>query len=338
MKVLVFGGTVFLGRHLVDALLAHGHEVTLFNRGRTRPGLFAQVAQLHGERDGKLDALAAAVQAGRRWDVAIDCSGYLPRVVRQSAQLLRDAVDRYQFVSSISVYADFSQPGTREDAALAQLADPAREDVPRDYGALKAACEAVVAEIYGPRAQQVRPGLIVGPWDPTQRFTYWVQRAAQGGEMLAPGEPAAPVQFIDGRDLAQWMVRLAATELSGAFNAAGPVAGPCTFGELIDACREAAGVPARVTWVASAFLLAHKVGPWMELPLWLPPEDGGLFTVDLSRAAAAGLTTRPVLATVRDTLHWRNTVPEAERAERPGAGLRADREREVLDAWHQAHG
>lgn len=333
MKVLVFGGTVFLGRHLVDALLAGGHEVTLFNRGRTRPDLHAGVEQIHGERDGKLDALAAAVAAGRRWDVAIDCCGYVPRVVRQSAELLREAAGRYQFVSSISVYADFSRPGTREDAPLAPLSDPASEDVPRDYGALKAACEAVVTAVYGARAQLVRPGLIVGPWDPTQRFTYWVQRAADGGDMLAPGDPAAPVQFIDARDLAAWMVTLAGTTQAGAFNAAGPVGSACTFGDLIAACVAAADRDARVTWVDSAFLLEQKVGPWMELPLWLPPDDGGLFTVDLSRAAAAGLVSRPVLGTVQDTLQWRRTVPAAERGERPGAGLAAEREAAVLAAW-----
>ena len=335
MNVLVFGGTVFLGRHVVDALLVRGHTVSLFNRGRARPELFAGVEQLRGERDGKLDALASAVRAGRRWDAVIDCCGFVPRVVRQSAELLRDATDRYLFVSSISVYADFSNPGTTEDDPVAQLADPASEDVPRDYGALKAACEREVSAIYGTRAINVRPGLIVGPWDPTGRFTYWVARAAQGGDMLVPGPPEAIVQVIDARDLAAWMVHVSETRAAGVFNGTGPVGATVNFGQFVQTCIAAGDAGTNPIWVDGAFLLEHKVAPWTELPVWLPPEDGGLFSVDFQRAADAGLVTRAMSDTVRDTLAWRTQTPDAVRNERtPSAGISREREAELLAAWH----
>ena len=336
MNVLVSGGTVFLGRQVVDALRARGHAVTLFNRGRTRPHLFAEIEQLRGERDGQLEALAAAVRAGRRWDAVIDCCGFVPRVVQQSAELLREATDRYLFVSSISVYADFSRPGTTEDSALAQLSDPASEDVPRDYGALKAACERVVSTVFGARAINVRPGLIVGPWDPTGRFTYWVARAAQGGEMLAPKPSEAVVQVIDARDLAAWMVHAVEIRAAGEFNVTGPVGTACSFGQFVDACIAAGGADTTPHWVEGAFLLEHKVAPWTELPVWLPPEDGGLFSVDVRRAAAAGLVTRALADTIRDTLAWRTNTPDALRNERvPAAGISREREAQLLAAWQQ---
>jgi 2'-hydroxyisoflavone reductase len=338
MKVLIFGGTMFLGRHLVEALLARGHEVTLFNRGRTRPELFTQLEQLRGERDGKLEALAQAVNAGRHWDAAIDCCGYVPRVVRQSAALLRDAVGRYLFVSSVSVYAEFSQPNTPEDAPLAVLSDLASEEVMRDYGALKAACEREVATVFADRSLVVRPGLIVGPWDPTGRFTYWVQRAAEGGEMLAPGDPHAPVQVIDARDLAAWIVAALEQNRGGVFNLAGPVGG-CSFDDLLSACCVAAPAAAAttVTWVSAEFLAAHKVAPWSELPLWLPHDDGGRFTADIRRAIDTGLVTRPVAGTARDTLAWARANPNAVRSERhPPAGISREREAQLLAEWRMA--
>lgn len=249
------------------------------------------------------------------------------------AELLRDAAGSYLFVSSISVYADPSRP-TIEDDAVAPLSDPASEDVPRDYGALKAACEREVAAIYGERAINVRPGLIVGPWDPTGRFTYWVHRASSGGEMLAPDHPRAIVQVIDARDLAAWMVRLVESRASGVFNASGPVGSVCDFGRLVDVCIDVGNAGTKATWVDGAFLLEHKVAPWTELPVWLPPEDGGLLSVDLGRAAAAGLVTRALVETVRDTLAWRMNTPDASRNERvPGAGISREREAQLLAAW-----
>ena len=203
MKLLILGGTKFLGRHAVDAALAAGHEVTTFTRGQTNPELHPEIEHLHGDRDGSLDALA-----GRTWDGVVDTSGYVPRIVRRSAELLRDSVARYVFVSSISAYGDFSAPIT-EETPVAELEDPDTEEIMESYGALKAACERVVEGVYGDRSARVRAGLIVGPFDPTDRFTYWPRRIAAGGTVLAPGDPEAPVQFVDARDLAAWLVHVA---------------------------------------------------------------------------------------------------------------------------------
>jgi uncharacterized protein YbjT (DUF2867 family) len=235
MKVLVIGGTRFLGRHLVEALLARHHEITLFNRGRTAPGLFADVEEIHGDRELDLERLA-----GRRWDAVIDTCGYLPRVVRAACEALHGAVERYVFVSSISVYARFDAAQLDEDAPLAALDDPLVEDVAAHYGALKAACEREVQAAFGANALLVRPGLIVGPFDPTGRFTYWPQRLAAGGEILAPGQPGDPVQFIDVRDLAEWIVRALTRGPGGAYNATGP-ATPWHFRRVSFGLHQGAG-------------------------------------------------------------------------------------------------
>src|SRR5882724_819086 len=227
MKLLVLGGTKFLGRHAVEAAVAGGHEVTIFTRGQTNAELFPEVEHLVGNRDGDLDALR-----GRAFDGVVDTSGYVPRIVRQSAELLRDQVGRYVFVSSISVYDDFSEP-LSESTPVAELADPSTEEIMEHYGALKAACERVVEELYGDRSARVRAGLIVGPYDPTDRFTYWPRRIALGGEVLGPGDPGAPVQFIDARDLAAWLVQLALEGPGGTYNATGP-AQLLTFEQLLD--------------------------------------------------------------------------------------------------------
>ncbi|HEY3962430.1 MAG TPA: SDR family oxidoreductase [Gaiellaceae bacterium] len=298
MKLLVLGGTKFLGRHVVDAGLARGDEVTIFTRGQTNPDLYPGVEHLVGDRDGKLDALA-----GRSWDGVVDTSGYVPRVVRQSAELLRDAVARYVFVSSVSAYADPSVP-LMETSPLAALEDPLTEEVESAYGALKAACEHVVDEVFGDRATSVRAGLIVGPHDPTERFTYWPRRIAEGGEVLAPGDPDAPVQFIDARDLAEWMILLAEHGPGGPLNATGP-AERLRMRELLERIRDGLGAECTFTWIDDEKLLAAEVGPWMELPLWLPGDEyAGMLQSDISRALAAGLTFRTVEETARDTLAW----------------------------------
>ena len=318
MKLLVLGGTVFLGRHVVDAALADGHEMTIFTRGRTNPDLFPEAERLQGDRDGDLGALA-----GRSWDGVVDTSGYVPRVVRQSAELLQDALGRYVFVSSISVYADPSLP-LEEASPVAELADPASEDVQADYGALKAACETVVDEVFGERGANVRAGLIVGPYDPTERFTYWPRRLAEGGDVLAPGDPAAPSQFVDARDLAAWLVRLAEHGPGGVFNATGP-AEPFTLGALLDEANDAVGAGARLVWTDEQRLLDAEVQPWMELPLWLPgDEHRGMLRADNRRAIAAGLRFRPVRETVLDTLAWSREAGE----QRPT--LTREKERELL--------
>jgi 2'-hydroxyisoflavone reductase len=320
VKLLVLGGTKFLGRHAVDAALADGHEVTMFTRGQTSPELFPEVEHLEGDRDGKLDALA-----GRTWDGVVDTSGYVPRIVRQSTELLRDAVGRYVFVSSISVYGDFSGAIT-EATPVAELEDPDSEEILESYGALKAACERVVEQAFGDRSARVRAGLIVGPFDPTDRFTYWPRRIAAGGEVLGPGDPGAPVQFVDARDLAAWLVRLALDGPGGVFNATGP-SERLTFGELLDRARAAIGSDANVVWTEEQRVLDAGVQPWTELPLWLPGTDfAGMARADISRAVDAGLRFRPLEETVLDTLAWDRSVP----GDRPT--LTADKEAEILAA------
>ncbi|HEU5363410.1 MAG TPA: hypothetical protein VFU56_08710 [Gaiellaceae bacterium] len=319
MRILVLGGTQFLGRHTVDVALARGHDVTTFNRGRTRPELFPGVEKLHGDRDGGLDALS-----GRSFDAVLDTSGYVPRVVRETIDVLGD-VGHYTFVSSISVYADLSTPPT-EGSAVRELEAPT-EEWREAYGELKADCEDVVRERF-PDAFVVRPGLIVGPWDPTGRFTYWPERIAAGGRVLAPAPPDADAQVIDARDLAGWIVRAAEDGLAGTFNA---VDRPVTRATLLDTCRGVARSDAELVWVDGDFLLAHDVGEWLELPLWLSSaEYAGMLSVDPSPAFGAGLETRPLEETVRDTLAW---VARGEAPAGTDAGLDRAKEQRVLDAW-----
>jgi 2'-hydroxyisoflavone reductase len=335
MRILVLGGTVFLGRAFVDAALAAGHEPTLFTRGRRNPDLYPDVEKLRGDRDGDLGALR-----GREWDAVVDTSGYVPRVVREGAELLRAAAPHYQFVSSISASADFSTPGLNEDTPVAELEDPATEAVEENYGALKVACERVVQEVYGDGALIVRPGLIVGPHDPTDRFTYWPRRIAAGGDVLVPNPPERGIQFVDVRDLAEWMLRLAEQRTGGVYNATGP-AEPLTMERFVEESRAVAGSDARFVWVDADFLVEQGVGPWMELPLWIPGDEyAGFMETDVSRAVAAGLTFRPLAETIRATLDWDRARPDEEKgvfrssaAAETSVGLRPERERELLAAW-----
>ena len=328
MKILVLGGTVFVGRALTDAALARGHEVTHFNRGKSAPP-DARVETLRGDR-ADASALRAAL-GERRWDAAIDTSGYMPQVVGLAAQALRERVRRYLFVSSISVYASFDRGGFDEDAPVSPAPDPLPEALDMAlYGPLKAACEAVVRAAFGERATIVRPGLIVGPHDPTDRFTYWPARIARGGEVLAPGRPSRAVQFIDARDLAEWMVRLLEDDVAGTFNATGPGA-PLAMEDLLAACRAVSGSDARLRWIEDAHLVAAGVAPWKELPLWIPESDAamhGLMGTSIARAVAKGLAFRPLAATVADTLAW-SAARGADHAWK--AGLTRERERELLD-------
>jgi 2'-hydroxyisoflavone reductase len=291
------------------------------------------VEKLHGDRDGDLSALE-----GRSWDAVVDPSGYVPRVVRASAELLeRNGVGHYIFVSSGSVYADVSVP-VDESSPVATLPDPASEEIEEHYGALKALCERVVEEVFPGRSANVRAGLIVGPHDPTGRFTYWPVRIARGGDVLVPGRPERTLQFVDVRDLAAWMLELAERRIDGTFNAAGPVP-PVTMGELVETCRAVSDSDATFTWVDDVFLLERGVGEWMELPLWIAsPEYRHFMDVDVSKAVAAGLTFRPLEDTVRDTLAWASTggepAPLASGIEIGAAGLVAEREAELLAEWH----
>jgi 2'-hydroxyisoflavone reductase len=322
MRVLVLGGSVFLGRHVVEAALARGHEVTLFNRGRTEPELFPAVEHRIGDRDGGLEALAVG-----SWDVVIDTSGYVPRVVSASAQLLEPRVGRYVFVSSVSVYADLSRPGVEEDAPVASLEEETEEHRGPAYGALKALSEAAVQELFGPRATVVRPGLIVGPWDPTGRFTYWPARVAVGGDVLAPEPRTAPVQLIDVRDLAAWIVHLVEADMQGVFNAVGPER-PLTMEEVLETCCAVAGGDSRLVWAPASWLVDQGVQEWMELPLWISsPEYAGLSAISVERALATGLRFRSLAETAADTLAWVRARKAS--AETP-AGLDPQRERALL--------
>jgi 2'-hydroxyisoflavone reductase len=318
MKILVLGGTVFLGRHVVDAALAAGHEVTLFNRGRRQLAWPRPVEQLIGDRNGDLAALR-----GRHWDAVIDCSGYTPAQLAASGELLREAVAHYVFVSSVSVYASFP-PGQRYDETAPVASGDDR------YGPQKARAEEVIGAVMPGRVSLVRPGLIVGPHDPTGRFTYWPSRIARGGPVLAPGRPERPVQVIDVRDLAAWCVTLASRRLGGIFNAVGEVV---TMGSLLADCLALAG-PAgtRLSWRGDEDLLAAGVEPWSGLPLWLPESDtefGGMLLSDPCRALAAGLQLRPLRDTIAATLQWLADDPAALRA--GPATLSAQRETDLLN-------
>jgi 2'-hydroxyisoflavone reductase len=308
VRLLVLGGTRFVGRAVAEEALARGHELTLFNRGATNAELFPGVERLHGDRTNDLSALE-----GRTWDAVIDPSGYVPADVRRSSELLRDS-GRYVFVSSISVYAGFAQAWD-ESGPLAELGDGSADELASDfsnYGALKVLCEQEVERVFGERALIVRPGLIVGPHDPTGRFTYWPQRLRRGGEILAPGPPERTAQFIDVRDLAEWIVAATERELGGVFNATGE---GVRWEELL------AG--ADVTWVSDEFLREQEVGEWMELPLWVAD---GRVEVDVGRAVAEGLRSRPVEESLAGALD----APAVD-----GVGLTAEREAELLAAWHE---
>lgn len=296
MRVLVLGGSVFLGRHVVLAALARGHHVTTFSRGRSQPGLFAgfsNVDERHGDRDGGLTPIL-----GESWDAVIDTCGFVPRVVRQSCAL---STRRYVFVSTVSVYADLSQPPTVESPVHP---DPGHENVDSGYGGLKAASEQVVREIYGDRAVIVRPGLIGGPHDPTGRFTYWPKRISAGGSVLAPMPEDAPVQCIDVRDLAEWLVLLSERSDGGTYNAVGQ---PLTMGGFLEALRAAIRPQATLVWTPPSLL--DRVAPWSELPLWLPLSDhAGMMRIDAGPSIALGLRWRSIVDTAIDTLAWAETL------------------------------
>jgi 2'-hydroxyisoflavone reductase len=335
-RILILGGTGFLGPQLVEAASARGHNVTLFNRGKTRPHLFPDVEKLQGDRDPKNGEGLKALE-GRSWDAVVDTSGYVPRVVRASAELLAPNVGHYVFISTISVYKELPRPGMDEDAPLATVDDPTNENVREHYGALKALCEKAAEAAFPGRTTNIRPGLIVGPDDPTQRFSYWPVRVAQGGEVLAPGSGSDPVQFIDVRDLAEWTILTLENRDVGTFNATGP-AKPLTMKALLEACKQASNSNATFTWADAAFLEKHNVRAWMDMPVWVTPggEMAGMSAVSNARAVARGLKFRPAVDTARDTLTWFNGLPPERQAElRKRAGLPPEREREVLAAWHQ---
>ena len=336
LSILILGGTGFIGPNQIRYAVARGHKVSMFNRGKTNPGLFPDVEHLEGDRNGQLDALK-----GRKWDAVIDNPATLPRWVRDTAQLLKDSAEQYLFISTLSVYADNSVPGMDETAKLIELADPTTEEITGEaYGGLKALAEKEAERAFPGRATIVRPGLIVGAGDKSDRFSYWPVRIARGGEVLAPGNPTDPVQFIDARDLGEFTIRLLEQKAFGAFNATGPE-GPFTMAEMLYGIRGTTTEPTSFTWVPAEFLEAQEIGPWMDMPVWIPPvgEYAGFARRSNARALQHGLTFRPLADTAVNTLAWYESRPAEEKA-KPRAGITAEREREVLAAWkkHQGNG
>ncbi len=326
MNILVIGGTHFVGRVMVEAALGRGHRITLFHRGETGAGLFDGVDRVIGNRDGDIERLNG------EWDVVLDMCGYVPRIVKQSVEHLAPRVSRYVFVSTIAVYADLATPGAVETSELASTDSPADEAITgQSYGPLKALCERVVSE----RSDQsliVRPGLIVGRYDSTDRFSYYPHRVRRGGVMAGPGGAARPTQFIDVRDLADWTLDSIEAGRSGVYNA---IREPMPIGDLLATCARVCNVDLDVRWVDDAVLTEHQVRPMVGLPFWLPPTDvraTGVYEIDNQAAVAAGMRFRSAEDTVRDTLAWLDSLPE-DHAWR--AGLSEDQERRLLEAVSQ---
>lgn len=329
LKILILGGTGFIGPHQVEAALGRGHQVSIFNRGKSGPDMFPQVENLLGDRDNDLSSLK-----GKKWDAVIDNSGFVPRWVKQSAELLKPNVGHYLYMSSISIYADTSVVGQTEDGKLQQLADPTTEDRSNgNYGGMKALSEQYVKAGFPKANTLLRPGLVVGPGDPTDRFTYWPVRVFQGGEVLTPGTPKDPIQCIDVRDLARWTIEAIENQHYGAYNLTGPYH-QMTMGEFLDIVKSTTNSQADFTWVSADFLEQNKVVPWKDMPMWVPPDSDfkGFVQMDVSRAVNAGLTFRPMSDTVQDSLAWYRTVNPDEKLK---AGLTKARETELLDMWHR---
>lgn len=341
MKLLIIGGTRFVGRHLVAAALERGHEVTLFNRG-TQSSPFTDLETIAGDRNKDLAKLQ-----GRRWDVVVDTCGNLPRNVKATAEMLSGSVERYVFISSQSAYADVSVPGVVETAPLRTLTSEqldrayamdtsGQPSYAELYGGLKALCEQAAEEAMPNRVLVVRPGLIVGPYDYTDRFTYWVVRVARGGEVLTPGRPARPVQFIDARDLAEWIVLMTEGGGAGVYNA-NRLPNSLTMQDVLDECWSSADNDASFTWASEEFLRDDQVAAWSEMPLWLPEEEApqlqGFMFVNCDKAFATGLRIRPLHETVSDTLAWAN---DELRDTALKAGMDSTREQELLRKWHES--
>ena len=340
MKLLILGGTRFLGHHLTTTALARGHEVTQFNRGNyPRPEMTIEVIQ--GDRHHDLERLK-----GRSWDAVIDTCGHLPGGVKAAAEFLSDVVERYVYISSQNAYADVSTPGVDENAPLRTLTT---EQLDRAYaidtsgqpsygelyGGLKALSEQAAIEAMPDRVLIVRPGLIVGPDDYTDRFTYWIARVARGGEVLAPGRPERPVQFIDVRDLAEWIISMVERKQAGVYNTNSDP-GHWTMQQVLDECKLASRSDATFTWASEEYLLKQNVTAWSEMPLWLPEEAAphlrGFMFINCDRARAAGLHIRPLKETVKDTLSWYQTERSNEDLK---AGIAGDKEQAVLRKWHE---
>tara|TARA_Y100000590_G_scaffold370359_1_gene432146 strand:+ start:880 stop:2052 length:1173 start_codon:yes stop_codon:yes gene_type:complete len=343
LKILFIGGTGFIGPHMVRVARKEGHEVTLFNRGITNPHLFPDLEKLRGDRDGGLDILK-----GREWDAVIDTSGYLPRLVRDSAELLKDTVQQYLYISTTDAYQTYNIIDINEDAPMAILQDPTTEDVGSFYGPLKAQCEREVREVFPNRSTVIRPTWIVGPGDRRTDLVYWLQRINIGGEVLAPGDPTDPIQIIDARDLADFVIHLLENKTLGTYNAVGPES-ELSISEFLYGIRAITNSAINFTWVDAEFLSKKKIYPWRDLPLWWPPRDDypgppgmsigggtGFGLISRKLSISAGLRYRPLAVTAKDTLDWFFTWAE-EWKDRQRSGLTMEIESEILAAWHAQH-
>ncbi len=339
LRILILGGTGFTGPFQIEYALKRGHKITTFNRGKTHPGETPkEVEQLIGDRNGKLDALK-----NRQWDVVVDNPTTLPAWVRDAAQILKGNVDHYVFISTISVYGEV-KTGVDENAPTEkyQGADPYKETLEamkasgyKTYGPLKALSEKEAEKWFPGETLIIRPGLIVGPRDETDRFTYWPVRIDLGGEVVAPGNPNDPVQFIDARDLAEWTIRMVENRETGIYHATGP-AKPLGIGGMLDGIKDAEKSSATFAWVSEDFLTQQKIEPWSDMPVWTGKESG-LARTKIDKALAKGLTFRPLGETARDTLTWFKSLSQ-DRQAKLRAGLTSEREASVLAQWHKQHG
>ena len=321
MNILILGGTVFMGIQLVNYAQKRNHNVTLFNRGKRNPDIFPDVEKLFGDRNSDLAPLN-----GRKFDAVIDTCGHVPGIVRKSAELLKDNTDNYTFISSISAYSDFSKHGQDESGETCKITDGNIEEMTMEnYGAMKVLCENVVSEVFGDRALNIRPGLIVGENDWSDRFTYWIHRIDQGGKVLAPDGKKDRVQFIDVKDLSEWTIKMAEGKKSGLYNATGPDY-KLTFEEFINTCQKVTGGKAEIIWAKEKFLLDENITPWMELPMWVTEADQGINNMDISKAIKDGLTFRPLEETLMDTLKFDKSRKDYTLR----AGLKPERETEVI--------
>ncbi len=327
MKILILGGTIFLGKHIVNSALRQGHEVTLFNRGIHNPEIFPGIEKIKGDRKSNLDLMKE-----RTFDAVIDTCGYFPAVVRLSAEFLKDKVKHYTFVSSISVYKDFSEMGMNENSEAGKLEDETVEEITGEtYGPLKYLCEKVIEEVYGDNALIIRPGLISGEDDPSDRFTYWIHRINEGGRVLAPGPKEKHVQFIDVKDLADFIITSVESNLSGTYNATGPDS-ELTFENFIEECKKVSGKDPEIVWADQYFLEEEKVVPYTELPLWLPDEMDGGNNCDISKALSKGLKIRSLEQTLRETLDF----SLARKDHTLKSGLQPERETGLIEKWEKS--
>ncbi|MEP7145930.1 MAG: NAD-dependent epimerase/dehydratase family protein [bacterium] len=326
MNILILGGTVFLGRHLVKSALSRNHTITLFNRGQHNPELFPEIEKIKGDRTVSLDQLK-----DRKFDAVIDTCGYFPRAVKMSAEFLKDSADHYTFISSVSVYKDFSIKGMDENAVTGKIEDESIEEITGEsYGPLKVLCENAVTDIYNDRALNIRPGLIVGENDPSDRFTYWVHRISDGGKVFAPDGRDSNVQFIDVKDLADWTIKMAEEKNSGVYNATGPDY-ELTFGNFIKACQEVTKKKSEIIWAGEQFITDENVSGWTDLPMWISQEEEGVNNINISKAVKDGLKFRPIKETITDTLKFDKTRKNYVLR----AGLKPERESQLIKKWEE---